>query len=311
MVNCEVSGYGRALMERPDVIGSPILWTRGQGCGELAVALSGGREVRVTGDLADACHTHRARMVVSRKLSGFDLTNVAVPIRLSLDSVTSVVAAVAGGPHSHLAAEVAHRLGVALSVESFMACAFRDEDSRQSAVSVIESLYSLVPEIEYRLVEATDAEGLIDQLPPGTLLVIGAPGGNWLQRTFFGPGAKLRGETDGGTVVVRWAPARAFQEMSDPVFVGPLRDAGDILVIHQEPVLAVVDRARLVGIVSREDLERTGPGVMVGAIMSEPISVGLDSELAEVEALADTFAGAPVPVVDAEGILVGSVYFAK
>ncbi len=295
-------------MDRHNIIGEPILWTRGQGCSELAVAISGGQNERVVGDLDDACIRHRARLVVSRKLSGFDLTSVAVPIHLDMDAVTSVVAAVAGGPHSHLAAEVARRLGVALSVESFMACAYRDEDSRDHAVSVIENLFTLVPELEYRLVEATDAGALISQLPRGTLLVIGAPGGNWLQRTFFGPGVRLRGETDGGTVVVRAAPARVFQEMTDPVFVGPLRDAADILVIHREPVLAVVDRARLVGIVRREVLERTGPGVMVGAIMEEPISVGLSSELSEVQALSATFAGAPVPVVDGDGILVGSVF---
>ncbi len=284
-----------------------MLWTRGEGCGELAEAVSGGTAVRVVGDVSEEVIRHRARLLVSRKLSGFDLASMAVPVRIETEKVSSVVAAVAGGPHSVLAASVAHRLGQALGVESFMACAYRDEESKATAVSVIENLYTEVPGLEYRLVEAVDADGLISQLPGETLLVLGAPGGNWLQRTFFGPGAKLLSEAPAGAVVVRAEPERVFQRMSDPVFVGPMRDAADILLLHPEPVLAVVDRAVLVGVVRRSVLEEAGLGVMVGALMTEPVAVSLTDDMKAVEELSSVFEGAPVPVIDDQGLLVGSV----
>lgn len=289
-----------------DLVG-PVLWTRGEGCGELAEAVSGGTAVRVVGDVSEEVIRHRARLLVSRKLSGFDLASMAVPVRMETEKVSSVVAAVAGGPHSLLAASVAHRLGQALGVESLMACAYRDEESKATAVSVIESLYTEVPGLEYRLVEAVDADGLISQLPGETLLVLGAPGGNWLQRTFFGPGAKLLSEAPAGAVVVRAEPERVFQRMSDPVFVGPMRDAADILLLHPEPVLAVVDRAVLVGVVRRSVLEEAGLGVMVGALMTEPVAVSLTDDMKAVEEMSSVFEGAPVPVIDDQGLLVGSI----
>ncbi len=290
-----------------DPIGNTVLWTRGKGCGELAEAISGGQSVRVVGDMADECIKHRSKLLVTRRLSSFDLVGQVVPMGIDLARASTVVAAVAGGPHSHLAAAVAQRVGVALGIDAFMACAYRDDESKIQAVSVIEELYSLVPELEYRLVEAPDAEGLISQLPGDSMLVLGAPGGSWLQRTFFGPGAKLRGQADSGTVVVMSSSPKVFQEMGDPVFVGPLRDAGDILRLHSEPVLAVVDRARLVGVVRRDALAAAGPGVMVGAIMSEPTAVKLTDDLSEAADLARFFAGAPVPVIDDEDHLVGSL----
>ncbi len=290
-----------------DPIGPTVLWTRGRGCGELADAISGGRAVRVVGEMVEECVKHRARSIVTRRLSSFDLVSQVVPIGIDLPRVSTVVAAVAGGPHSHLAAVVAQRVGVALGVDAFMACAYRDDESKVQAVSVIEELYSLVPDLEYRLVEAPDAEGLISQLPTDSLLVLGAPGGSWLQRTFFGPGAKLRGQADAGTVVVMSAPRRVYQEMGDPVFVGPMRDAADILRLQTEPVLAVVDRARLVGVVRREALAQAGPGVMVGALMTEPMAVKLTDDLSDVADLGRFFAGAPVPVIDEDSHLVGSL----
>lgn len=290
-----------------DPIAEPVLWTRGRGCGELAEAISGGRAIRVVGGVAEECIRHRARLLVTRKLSGFDLTSVAIPVDVDLSRASTVVAAVAGGPHSHLAARTAHLLGGALGVESFMACAYRDEQGKQAAVSTIENLFRLVPGLEYRLVEAPDAEGLLAMLPDDTLLVIGAPGGTWLQRTFFGPGAKLRGSTRAGTVVIRSAPPRVFQHMTDPVFVGPMRQAADILRIHGESVLAVVDQARLVGIVRRVALADAADGAVVGELMTEPVAVHLTDDMAELEGMDRFFEGSPVPVIDDLGILVGSI----
>lgn len=298
--------YGLTMVD-VDPIAEPVLWTRGQGCGELAEAISGGRAIRVVGGIAEECIKHRARFLVTRKLSGFDLTSVAVPVDIDLSRTSAVVAAVAGGPHSHLAARTAHLLGGALGVDSFMACAYRDEQSKQAAVSTIEGLFRLVPGLEYRLVETPDADGLLSMLPEDTLLVIGAPGGTWLQRTFFGPGAKLRGSTKAGTVVIRSAPPRVFQHMADPVFVGPMRQAADILRIHAESVLAVVDQARLVGIVRRTALAGAPEGAAVGELMTEPVAVHLTDDMAELEGMQRFFEGSPIPVINDQGILVGSV----
>lgn len=272
----------------------------------MAEALSAGRAIRVIGDLTETSVRERARLVVSRKLTGFDLTSAAVPIDVDFAKVSTVVAAVAGGPHSVLSAQVAERLGSALSVQAMIACAYRDEESRDVAVSTIERLHAIAADVEYRLVETPDVEGLIAQLPPQAMLVLGAPGGSWLQRNFFGPGVRLQGETEGGTVVVRAAPARVFQHMSDPIFVGPLREASDIVRMHTESVLAVVDRARLVGLVHRERLIESASGVVVGSLMSEPESVAIGDAVATAVSLADRFGGSPIPVTDDKGLMVGS-----
>jgi CBS domain-containing protein len=293
---------------RPGTVERPVLWTRGQGCQELAVALSVAEPVRVVGDITEACIRHRAELLVSRRLPGnLDLLSAAVPVEYDPKSVSTVVAAVAGGPHSELAVRVAERLGAALGVPASIASAYQDEAGKSRAVAVITELFERVPAVEYRLVEAQDAAELVSGLPDGALLVIGAPGGGWLQRLFFGAGAKLRQEAPAGAVIVRRAPNRVFQVMDDPVFVGPLREAVDILRVHEERVLAVVDRAHLVGLVRREALELAEPGVPVQVLMEGPLSIPLTAAVGEARPLLDKLAGCPVPVVDEEGRLVGSL----
>ncbi len=286
----------------------PVLWTRGQGCAELAALLSDGEPLRVTGSLSEACISNRAELLVSRKLPGhFDLASIIVPDEFVPERIETVVAAVGGGPNSEMAAKVALRLSRALEVKAFMACAYRDEEGRLYAVSMIEQLYDAVPDLEYRVVAAASAEELVSQLPPGSALVIGAPGGNWFQRTIFGQGVKLRHSAEAGAIIVREAPLRVFHRMIDPVFVGPLREAVDTLRVHSEGILAVVDRSKLVGIVRREALMLADPGVPVSSFMEEPRSILLDALLAEAEELREQFAGELVPVVDGEGRLVGGL----
>lgn len=288
---------------RPDP-GPPVLWTRGKGCAELASALSVREPVRVQGDLEEECLRHRADLLVSRRLPHSDLTSVAVPVDFEPEAVGSVVAAVAGGPNSPLAARVARRLGEAMGLDASMVCAHRDEEGRDEAVSLIERLYRDVPGIEYRLIEADGPSTLVSQIPDDALLVLGAPGGNWFQRTIFGRGARLRQAAPAGAVIVRQAPPRVFQRMGEPVFVGPLREAVDILRVHDEPVLAVVDQAKLVGIIRREVLEIADPGVPVSELMEEPVSIPAEAVVSDVEEFARSFEGA-VPVVDGNGQLVG------
>jgi CBS domain-containing protein len=289
-------------------VARPVLWTRGQGCRELAEQLSLVEPIRVTGDVADACVRHAAEVLVSRRATGsFDLVSVAAPLDFDPVGVEAVVAAVAGGPHSELAALVARRLGETIGVPATMVSAFREDTERTRAVATIDSIFATVPGLESRLVKAEDAADLFVDLPERTLVVVGAAGGGWLQRTFFGPGARLRQNAPAGAVVVRRQPDRVFQVMTDPVFVGPLREATDILRIHQDRVLAVVDRAVLIGIVRRQALENADPGVPVQDLMEPPLSVPLSASVNEAMELSDRFRGASIPVVDDDGRLVGAL----
>lgn len=247
-------------------------------------------------------------MVVSRRLSSsFELASQAVPVGFDPGEAGAVVAAVSGGPHSPLAARVAFRLGERLGVQAIMVCGYREETGRTEAVSLIERLYGEVPQLEYRLIEAEDASGVIQQLPERAAIILGAPGGSWLQRMFFSKGVKLRQQAPAGAVVVKHAAPRVFHRMGDPVFVGPWREATDILRIHRDEVLAVVDRAELVGIVRRSALELADPGVLVTELMEDAQAVQLTDELETARRLAPLFDPAPIPVTDEGGRLVGGL----
>lgn len=289
---------------------APVVHTRGEGCAELAEQLSMVPSVRVKGDLAAACVEHRTDLAVGRRLSsGLGLVSQVVPHEFDPDGTEWVVAAVSGGPHSPLAARVARRLGESMGVKSLMVCAYMDDATQVEALGLVERLYHEVPGIEYRVIEAQDADGIVDQLPDRSALVIGAPGGSWLQRTFFSQGARLRKSASGGVMVVLAAPERVFQAMTDPVFVGAMREVGDILRIHDEQILAVADRAVLVGIVDRQALEAADPTSLVVDVMEPPLSVGIDAAIEDAMLLIDRFGPAPIPVTDAQGYLVGSVSF--
>jgi hypothetical protein len=286
---------------------APVVWTRGEGCAELADLLSPVAAVRADGDLVRACVRARADAVVSRRLSSsFDLVSQIVPDGVDLDASDSIVAAVSGGPHSPLAAAVAARLGEVTGIPASMVCAYRDEESQASAVSLIQDLYQLVPNIEYRLVEAEDAQSLTAQLPGGAALVLGAPGGGWLQRTFFGQGAKLIQSAPAGAIVVRSAPRRVFQEMTEPVYVSPLHDAIDLLRIHPDGRFAVADAGKLVGVVRRDALELAEPGVRVSQLMEDPQSIDVTDAIEHCAALWKEFAPDPMPVTH-DGALVGAL----
>ncbi len=284
-----------------------VLWTRGRGCRELAGLLGSTEAVRVATDVTETALERRAVMVVSRKLTQSDLLSVAVPIDFDPPGIAGVVAAVAGGPNSRTAAMVARRLGEALGVPAFMACAYRKDETTERALSVVESLYGVVPDLEYRLLGADSAGELLSQLPPGFLLVIGAPGGNWFQRALFGRGARLRHKAAGGVVVVRSAPPRLFQVMDSPRFVSPHHLAADALRLHSHEMLAVVENGVLVGLVRRSALDAVDGHSPVAASMLDPRSVIQTARVSEIAAHLDRFGDSPIPVVDSRGRLVGSV----
>ena len=273
----------------------------------MAGLLGSQEPVRVTDELLETAVERRSQMMVSRRLSGSDLLSMAVPVDFDPAGIESVAAAVAGGPNSRTVALVARRLGETLAVPAFMACAYRGDESRERAVSVVESLFPHVPDLEYRLIGAESAGRLISQLPGDCLLVIGAPGGNWFQRVLFGQGARLRQKAAGGVVIVRSAPPRIFQIMDSPQFVGPYHQAADVLRLHSHEMLAVAENGRLVGLVRRSSLAAVGGESPVAEAMEDPRSLGHVDPVSEIEAHLEWFGGSPVPVVDSLGRLVGSV----
>ena len=284
-----------------------VVWTRGSGCSELATLLSEGEADRITGDLVQQCIDHRADLLVSRRFPGsFDLVSVAVPLDFVPDKVTRVVSAVAGGPHSFLAADTASRLGRSLDVEAEMLSAIRPGDDVRVAEELLDHLALSVPETRGRVVEVDGIPELVESLEEGTLVVSGAPGGSWLQRSMFGPGAKLRSRAPAGAIMVRSAPDRVFRWMGDPVFVSPLRLAYDTLRVHEEKVLAVAAEGLLVGLVRRERLVGAGDA-SVGSVMEEAMSAKVDETIAEAMTLEPTFGRDPIPVTDHNEHLVGAL----
>jgi CBS domain-containing protein len=258
--------------------------------------------------LEDVCRSERADLLVTKKLTSFDLVTVAIPHELDLEAVDSIVAAVAGGPHSDLAAVVAHQIGENLSVEAELLSAYRPDESRAEAESRVALLSTVGKGMPYRLVETDKPEDLVAEIDEGTLLVAGAPGGSWLQRQFFGPGRRLRSRAPAGTVVVRSAPQRAFHILREPeVYLSPMLGSGDALRMLDFPVLPVAENGKLVGIVRRSALLLVGHGVLVGSVMEDPVAVRLDTPTDEVGEVGQALGGAPVPVIDEDGFLVGVV----
>lgn len=284
-----------------------VLWTRGRGCRELAELLGGEGAERVIGDPGQACVEHRADLLVVRRLTQFDLVDTAVPLDVDPDGVGSVVAAVAGGPHSALAARVARRLGLTLGVPASMVSAYQTGGDAVEAAAVVEEIFPQVPDIQYRTLEAADMSDLVSKLPNRTLLVFGTPGGSWLQRRLSGPGARLRSNAPAGAVVVQSAPQRVFQVMGEPVFVAPFLQVADTLRIRTESTLAVADAGRLVGLVRRTRLLELPPLSPVGQVMEEPLSIGQVEPVSAAQPLRPIFGADPIPVIDEDYNLVGGL----
>jgi hypothetical protein len=283
-----------------------VLYTRGQGCAELADLLSASA-TRVAGDLADACLESRADLLVTRKPpGGFDLVSVAVPIDFQPTEIKAVVAAVAGGPHSELNISMADAIGRRLGVETIVATAYFAEAAEPEAHQTLDRLASRMPEIKKLVIGADDPTEFIAKLPERSLLILGEPGGTFLSRLFFGPGARLKAKAPAGAVMVRYAAPRVFQRMSEPVFFGPLHHAGDSLLLHSTALTAVVDNGVLVGVVRRSVLEAADPEVTISELMEPSISIPWDSPLESLDIELAQGPG-PIPVVDQAGRLIGAL----
>lgn len=260
------------------------------------------------GDPTAACVEERAGLLVTRRFqSSFDLVDVAVPVDVDAENVKAVVAAVAGGPHSVLAARVTSRLAAGLGVPATMVSAHPPDEDSASAVEVVTDIYPQVPNLEYRTMAAADMNELVAELPDGALLVFGAPGGSFFQRRLFGAGARLRSSAPAGAVIVHSAPQRVFQVMGEPVFVAPLLQVGDTLKLHSESTLAVAERGRLVGLVRRSNLATLAPDRPVASAMEEPVSILQVEPVEAADPLRPMFGSDPIPVVDHDENLVGGL----
>lgn len=289
--------------EMPEQEFRSVLYTRGGGCEELASLVSE-EASRVVGDLGDACVSSRADLLVTRRPPGdFDLVSVAVPVGFSPSEVAQVVAAVSGGPHSGLAASLADVVARGLGVGLAIASAFFQDENKAEAEKAVDRFAEKIRGAERLIIAADDPSAFVSQLPSRSLLVLGTPGGSFLSRTFFGPGARLRAAAPAGAVMVRHAPPRVFHVMMEPVFVGPLHHAGDTLRLHDARVLAVVENGLLVGTVRRTTLMSALPHTPVGDLMEAPVSVQIDEPVQKV----DPSTNGPVAVTDAGGRLVGTL----
>ena len=288
---------------------SRVVWTRGRGCAEVAALLAGDRAIRIDGDLQRSCIRAAADALVARRLTSFDLVPTIVPHDFDADGVRSVVAAVADGPHSGLAARVAATVATALGVPGDLATVYRSDDEEATAVSRLEALAASAPGLGRRAIRHGSATGLIETLDAGTLLVVGAAGGSWIQRQILGPGHRLVVKTPGGSLVVRDEVRRAFQVAVDPAGFAIGRHmalgAARSVVLHRS--VPVADDGVLVGIVRAADLTERPGSATVGDVMEPPVSVEAVEAVEAVEELREFLEGGPVPVVGRDGRLLGVV----
>ncbi len=279
-----------------------ILYARGDEPRRLAEALSDD-PARVSGDIREHCIAFRADAVVTRRLAtSLDLVPQLVPHALDLDETERIVAAVSSGPHSEFAARVAALLGDRLQVAVELVCAYSTEDGPDQAIESVAILEHSVPGISHRIVEAERAWELIEEAD-GALLVLGAPGGSYLQRRFFGPGARLVAHARVGAITVRSAPRRVFHEMVEPDWVGIHLPASEALRLTTNRVVPVVDEGVVVGMVTHDVLVGAG-SAPVGEVMGPVVTVEASAPLVEAR-VAAALHGGTAAIVDAEERLVG------
>ena len=285
-----------------------VLHARGEGCARLATLLGGENATRVEGDLKASVIAGRADVLVQAKGSSFDLVPIAVPHGLDEHlSPPVVMGAVGAGPHSPLVASVTARLARVLGADPILASVSRDSDEDIAVKETLQELGDHAPGAEQTLIRASAAAGVLEELPADGLLVLGAPGGSWWQRQFFGPGRRLMVKAPSGSVEVKAAPRRVFHAMTELDALGaPMRAADARAVMHGDAAPVTVD-GRVVGIIRRRVLDGAPDDRSVGDLMDEPVFVVVDDAIDAIIEVATALDGAPVPVVDHSGRLVGGV----
>ena len=293
--------------EEPTRGSAPILWTRGAQCQTLADVLSGGTATRAGADVAASCIERGASLLVTKHLNSIDFCSVAVPHGFSRSETRSVVAAVGSGPHSRLAATLADVLGRELDVDVRAVYGHSDPGERVRALEVLEELTSDLPGVRPEAIQAPSPAAMVDSLPAGTLLVVGAPGGSWFHRQFFGPGARIRAKASSGTIVVKHVPPRVYQVMQPAVAFGPHMRVADAAQLADSDHLIVAERGRLVGLILHDALIQARPDLELQDIMEGPVFLSPDEDLKHAAELINHHPGSAIPVVDSRRRIVGTV----
>jgi hypothetical protein len=285
-----------------------VVWTRGPGCCDLAEIVSGGSAVRADADLKTACITAGANVVVSAKAGGFDLAASIVGYGFDAEHpLPAVVGAIGTGPHSPLVAETTRRLAAGLGGDAVLVTMARDDEEQNEAVALLDRFADLVPGAATKCVTASRASDLVESLPPDALIVLGAPGGSWWQRQFFGPGRRLIHAAPAGAVVVRAAARRCFHDLVPLSGVGPLMRAADVAAVAEHAVIPVLDEGAVIGLARCSTARNGTPHRQAGDFMEDPVTVGAAERVQAAIEVADHFDGSPVPVVDDDGRLLGGI----
>ncbi len=272
-----------------------------------------GSALRAEGDVAVACVEHQIGLLVTARLKSFDLVSTLVPHDVDLAATTAVCAAIGPGPHSPLAAAVASRLGSVLDVPAEVVTVHADDEEAQEARDRLVAVRLPHANLEARLVHGTDVRQLVGSLVPGTLLVVGASGGSWLQRQLFGAGHRLLVSAPGGAIVARSARERCFHRVEEAHsgVASPHLGIGDAQRLVVRAAVPVAEDGLLVGVLRRSVLMAADTRAHVADVMEEPVSVHLTDDLDVAGAVAQSLDGAPVPVVDEQGRLIGVVDVAR
>jgi len=290
----------------PDVV-PRVLWTRGAQCHVLADVLSGGAAIQAGSDVAASCVQAGASILVARHLSSLDLCSVAVPHGFSPTETSSIVAAVGGGPHSRLAVTLAYVLGRQLELPVRAVYGHHDPSERTRALAVLDDLAAHLDGVGVEAIQAPSPAAMVSELPAGSLLVVGAPGGSWFQRQFFGPGARIRARSPGGTIVVRHSPARVYQVMQPPSAFGPHMRVADARQLADTQHLIVAENGRLLGLIPREKLVDAGQDLELQDIMESPVFLSPDEDLDHATELINNRPGSAIPVVGSRRRIVGTI----
>ncbi len=284
-----------------------IVWTGDSSCRAVAELLADAHAIRAGTDVWSSLVDARATLHVTPHLSTMPRCSVAVPHDVDVASISSVVAAVGGGPHSGLAAATAQRISLSLDVPASVITGYRSRDQRRQAHRALLDIAESGIDVPMHAVETEHPPELVAALPAGSLVVIGAPGGSWFQRQLFGAGARLRAAAPSGVVIVRHDVRRVYQVMTTPVAVGTAMRVRDVLELTSEPIVLVAEQGRLSGMVHRRQLMGLEPHLSVGSVAEPPIGLGADEPVDQVRLVLDEHGGGPVGVVDRRGRLIGAV----
>lgn len=287
------------------------VWSGDATCRGVAEALADDPPVRSGPDVWGSLVEARATLHVTSHMPALQRCSVAVPHHVILGDVTSVVAAVGGGPHSLLAAATAQRIGDNLGVPASVLTGYRSRDQRGQAQRALLDIAAAGIDLPMHAVPTQHPPDLVETLAGGSLVVIGAPGGTWFQRQLFGAGARLRAAAPGGVLVVRHDQPRVYQTMIAPSAVGPAMRVRDVLELTSDNIVLVAEHGRLTGMVHRSRLLNVEPHRPVGEVAEEPIGLDADEPVEQVALVLEEHDGGPVAVVDRYGKLIGAVASAQ